>query len=627
MSFLKSAWGFLVGVKDALVLLFMLLLFGLLWAAFSFQAPAISVPDGAALNIELDGLLVDQASEVSPLASLTGEQVIPETEVATLVKLIDTAAEDPAIKMITLDLDGFMGGGLANLESVGAALDRFRAKKKRVEAWATAYGDDGYYLAAHADQIGLAPMGAVLVSGPGGNGLYFKQALDKLKVDVEVFRVGTYKSFVEPFTRSDASPEAKAAEQVLVDDLWGSWKAGVQKRRQELDVDATLANWAARAAGANRTQAELAKDAGFVDVLESESAWRARLVKDVGEGDDASMPGDYLRVDARDYWLAKRPLSESGPAVAVVHVAGSIVDGDAPPGEAGGDTVSDLIREATADPDILAIVVRVDSGGGSALASEKIRQAMQEARDRDMPVIASFGPVAASGGYWVGAGADMIFASPSTVTGSIGVFGIIPTFKRTLADLGVTTDGVATTPFSGQPDVLAGLNEPTRTLIQSGVQDTYAQFLALVSTARDLPVAEVEKVAEGRVWSGQRAKGFKLVDRFGDLDAAIAEAGRRAEIEGKPRVVVMRPPVPMLVELLQQLEGNAAEPSGSGDALARAVRVSRLRAAMQVEAALGIARGASVQASCLQCGGYRMQQPRPATEPSLLAVLKARLFD
>jgi protease-4 len=624
MQFLKGVWGFLVGVKDALVLLFMLLVFGALWASFSMRTPIATVPDGAALNIEMDGLLVDQASEPSPLALLGGEETVPEIETLALVKTIDRAAEDPAINRITLDLDRFMGGGLANLESVGAALSRFKAQKKTVEAFATAYTDDSYYLAAHANRILIDPMGAVVLTGPGGSNLYFKDALDKLKVNVEVFRVGTYKSFVEPFTRTEASPEAKAADQALADDLWASWRSGVQKQRQELDVTALLASWPQRVAGANQSQAELAKGAGLVDEVTSRNAWAERLRKELGEGDDPDRPGDFKRIGFRDYWAARRPSGETGDAVAVVHVTGTIVDGEAPAGAAGGDTISELIDDAVADSDVKALVVRVDSGGGSAMASEQIRLAMEAARARKLPVIASFGPVAASGGYWIGTGADSILASPATITGSIGVFGVIPTFQGTLKELGISTDGVRTTPFSGQPDVVGGLNEPARALLQSGVEDIYRQFLTRVSTARKMPVAQVAPIAEGRVWSGSRAKELKLVDQYGDLQAAIREAGKRAGIKGEPRVKVMSPPQPFLVQLLSGLEGGSATPK---DALARAVTVSRLRAAAQVQAAVSVANGPTVQAHCLTCMGYTIPSHSGPTITSLGGALKARLFD
>jgi protease-4 len=588
------------------------------------RAPIANVPDGAALNIEMDGLLVDQATEPTPLSLLGGEEVVPEIETMMLVKTIDRAAEDPAINRITLDLDRFMGGGLANLESVGAALARFKARNKTIEAWATAYSDDSYYLAAHATTIGLDPMGAVVLAGPGGSNLYFKDALDKLKVNVEVFRVGTYKSFVEPFTRTGASPEAKAADQALADDLWASWRTGVQRQRQELDVAALLTSWPQRVAGANQGQAELAKSAGLVDEVLSRSAWAERLKKQLGDGEEPDRPGDFKRVEFRDYWAARRPTSTSGPAVAVVHVAGSIVDGEAPAGAAGGDTVSQLIEDAIADSDVKALVVRVDSGGGSALASEQIRLAMEEARARKLPVVASFGPVAASGGYWVATGADMIFASPASITGSIGVFGVIPTFQGTLKELGISTDGVRTTPFSGQPDIVAGLNAPTRTLIQGGVEDIYRQFLTRVSTARKMPVAQVAPIAEGRVWSGTRARDLKLVDQYGDLQAAVREAGKRAGIPGEPRVKVMTPPRPFLVELLSGLEGGSATPK---DALARAVVVSRLRAAAQVDAAISVAQGPTVQAHCLTCMGYTIPARTSLSVGSVGEALRARLLD
>jgi protease-4 len=626
MQFLKGVWTFLVGVKDALVLLFMLLLFGAVWASLSMKAPTVSVPDGAALHIALDGVLVDEAAQPSPLQLLGGEDRIPETETLLLVRAIDKAAEDPAIRMITLDLDSFLGGGQANLESVGAALQRFRAKKKRVETWATAYSDDSYYLASHADSIALSPLGAVLLSGPGGNNLYFKDALDKLKVNVEVFRVGTYKSFVEPFTRNDSSPEARAADQELADDLWANWRATVQRQRQELDIAAILESWPQRLAGANQDQANLAKSAGLVDMVLSETAWRKGLQKTLGEGDDPDMPGDFKRIDLGDYWAARRPAAESGPAVAVVHVGGSIVDGEGAPGQAGGSSIAELIAEAVADEDVKALVVRVDSGGGSVTASEEIREAMQEARARKLPVIASFGPVAASGGYWVGTGADAIFASPSTITGSIGVFAVIPSFEASLKQLGVSADGVVTTPYSGQPDVIGGLNDPTRSLIQGGVEDVYGKFLNLVATARKLPVAEVATVAQGRVWSGTRAKELKLVDQFGDLQAAVREAGRRAGIEGEPRVKVMRAPEPFLVQLLGQLEGASAS-AGHQDALARAVLVSRMRAASQVEAAVAVARGPTIQAHCLTCMAFTVPRGGATDAARFFEALTSRLFD
>ncbi len=624
MAFLKAVWGFLVGVKDALVLLFMLLLFGALWAGLSSRTPRVTVPDGAALHIELSGVIVDQATPAGPLALLSGGPTIPEVEVADLVEAIDRATDDRRIALIALDLDGFLGGGLANLDSVGQALARFRATGRRVEAWATAYADPGYYLAAHADQVGLSPMGAMLLTGPGGSGLYFKDALDRMKVTVEVFRVGTFKSAVEPYTRNDSSPEARAADQMLVDDLWAVWRAGVEKQRSDLDVAATLASWPARLAGANQGQAQLARDAGFVDALLPRTAWHESLKARLGAGDDAGRPGDFRRIAFADYLSARRPLRDRGPAVAVVHVPGTIIDGDAPGGQAGSSTIARLIEDAIADAQVKALVIRIDSAGGSVTASEEIRQALLEARAREVPVIASFGPVAASGGYWIATGADTIFAHPGTVTGSIGVFGILPTFEGTLKSLGVNADGVGTTPFSGQPDFVGGLNEPTRLLIQGAVEDSYRQFLGLVSDARKLPLPAVEQLAEGRIWSGSRARDLGLVDSFGGLDAAVAEAGRRAGIEGKPRVKTFRPGQPFLVALLNDL-GISAVDRRAVDGLTRIVTANRLSAIAQIETAIAIAQGPLVQTACLACARYLV--PRGGVpEPELTRAWLRRLL-
>jgi protease-4 len=398
----------------------------------------------------------------------------------------------------------------------------------------------------------------------------------------------------------------------------------VQRARQELDVAATLASWPDRVRAANRSQAELAKDAGLVDAVITQSAWNAKLKARLGDGDKPDRPGDYRRIDFRDYWAARRSVAERGPAVAVVHVAGSIVDGEAPAGTAGGSSIRRLIEDAVANDDVKAIVVRVDSGGGSALASDEIRQAMLEARARKLPVVASFGPVAASGGYWVGTGADTIFASPATVTGSIGVFGVIPTFETTLKQLGVSTDGVTTTPFSGQPDLAGGLNDATRALIQGGVQDIYQQFLTIVAGARKMPVAEVAPIAEGRVWSGSRAKALKLIDQYGDLQAAIREAGRLAGLKGEPRILIMRQPQPFLLQMISRLSGGSSAPAQ--DAMARAVAISRMRAAAQVEAAIAVANGPTVQAHCLTCTGYSVPA-RAAACADIPALVKSLLAD
>ncbi|WP_448581139.1 signal peptide peptidase SppA [Thermaurantiacus sp.] len=623
MTVLRSIWRFLLGVKDALVLLFLLLFFVALWGVLATRAPVVKVPDGSALIVALEGTLVDQATPVSALAALDSGR-LAESEARDVIRAIDLAAKDERIKALVLDLDMFLGGGLANLEGVGKAILRFRAEKKPVFAYATAYGDDGWFLAAHADETWLNPNGAVLLTGPGGTGLYLKGALDKLKVDVEVFRVGTFKSAIEPFTRSQASPEARAADQMLADDLWAAYQAGIRRARPDFDVKAAVESMPARVSGLNSDLATLAREMGFVNRIGSRLAFIARVREVVGAGDKAPDRSDTLNaIDFLGYLAAAGEEGAKGDVVALVHAAGPIVDGEASEGQSGGDSVSTLIEEAAADSRVKAIVLRIDSPGGSATASDVIRDSLMAARAKGKPVVASMGPVAASGGYWIATGAERIFAEPSTVTGSIGVFGLIPTFGRTLADLGITSDGVGTTPYSRQPNFIDGLNEPTRTLIQTSVESIYRRFLTLVAEARKLDPAEVAPIAEGRVWSGQRALALKLVDSLGGLDAAVAEAGKLGGIEGVPQLRPFRQPRPWFEALITQ--GKFTRSAPRVDALGRLVFAERLQAAGALAATLHAMRGPTIQTACLACAGFRpVAAPQWQSAERLVAVASAR---
>lgn len=594
MAFLGGIWRILVGIKDGLVLLFMLLFFGLLAAALSMRSPSIKVPDGSALVIRLEGLLVDKASDPAPFALLSGQPLIQETESRDLVRAIGLATEDPKIKAIVLDLDSFAGGGLANLEAAGRALQAFRAAGKPVYAYGTAYADDGYFLAAHANQAWVNPLGGVYVTGPGGSGLYLKGLLDKLKVNVEVFRVGTFKSAVEPFIRTDSSPEAREADQLLANDLWASYRAGVQRARPNIDLDAVIQGWPSRVQGLNSDLATLAVSAGLVDKVGDRLAFVAEVRKLVGAGEDEERPNSLNGIELQDYLTARKGKNKTAN-VGIVHVAGVIGSSDDP----DGSSVAELIRDAVADTDVKAIVIRIDSPGGSALASDVIRAAATSAREAGKPVVASMGPVAASGGYWVATGAEWIAAEPTTITGSIGVFGILPTFEKTLAEIGVTSDGVSTTPYSGQPDLAGGLNEPMRDLIQASVVDVYRTFVGLVADARGLDPAAVEAMAEGRVWSGTQALKLKLVDAHGGLDSAIAEAGRRAKIAPQDvEARVFREPRPFLAEILSQGDFIGTR---RHDPLGVVVERARLRALATARMVLATTQGPMVQAVCLSC--------------------------
>jgi protease-4 len=606
-------WRILVGIKDFLVLCVLALFFIGLSALLSAGKPAKPVPDGGALVLAMNGVLVDQASEVSPFEAANGGGMA-EVQARDVIRALDRAAADKRIKAVVLELDGFAGGGQANLAAVADAIARVKQAGKPVEAWATAYGDDAWALAAPASRIWVNALGGAIITGPGGSRLYFARALEKLQVDVNVFRVGTYKSFVEPYTRASASPEAKAADQALAGSLWSSWLADARRHRPKADVTGYINQLPQRlgAAGGDGAQAALAS--GLVDRIGSREAFEAALVEAVGEGDPEDW-GRYRGIGLEDYLAATRS-NERGDAVGVVYVTGNIVDGEAPRGTAGSATIRAALQQALAEhEDIKALVVRVDSGGGSVTASEEIRAALLSAKADGLPVVASFGPVAASGGYWVGTAADAIYAQPSTITGSIGVFAILPSFPRALNEIGINADGVKTTPYSGEPDIVAGLSPQVRQVLQMGVEDVYRRFLKIVGEARKLPVAEVDKVGQGRVWSGSEARRLKLVDDFGGLDAAIADAAKRAGIKGEVRVVDIEKPEPAWLKALQGISKSEAEEQAR-DPWAVAVQASRLRllAAVRDLAFLASGRGATMQAACVECAVAGSPRPDAARE-------------
>ena len=604
MAIVRGVWRVLVGVKDLLVLVLLLIFFIALWSALGNRAQ-LTVPKGSALVLSLDGAIVDQAAERSPLQALSGSSIGAETEVRDYIRAIDTAAKDDRIKALVLDLDTFVGAGQANLQSLGQALQRFKKTGKPINAYATAYTDEGYYLAAQADKIWINPLGGVLLTGPGRSNLYFKNALAKLDIDVNVFRVGTYKAAVEPFTRSEASPEARAANQALADTLWQVWLADVRTARPASDVAAFIAQLPQRLGAAGGDQAKAALDAKLVDAIGTRSDFNDAMIKLVGEGEQRRF-GTYTGVSLDRYLAATQSLVPAkGDAVGVVYVTGNIVDGEAPRGTAGATTISRAIARAVSDnDDIKALVVRIDSGGGSVLASEEIRQALIDAKKDGLPVVASFGPVAASGGYWVATAADEIIAQPSTITGSIGVFAIIPSFDRAIGRLGISADGIKTTPYSGEPDILRGIGPETRVVLQSGVEDIYRRFTTLVGTARKLPVTEVDRIGQGRVWAGSTAKQLKLVDSMGGLDAAVAAAARRAGIKGTPRTIDIERPGSPFAQLIETFIGPGEDQDQvARDPFAKLTAASRLRILAAIGDVRVMADGPTMQASCLECAG------------------------
>lgn len=629
MKLVRGAWRLLVGIKDALVLVLMLLFFGALFAALNARPGQRAIADGALL-LRLDGAIVEQPSDQDAFASLSGRDVGRQFRLRDVVRAIDTARGDARVKAIVLDLDGFGGGYPATIAEVADALRRARDGTdgrggKPVLAYATAYTDAGYRLAASASEVWVHPMGGTLFAGPGGSTLYYKGLIDKLGVTAHIYRVGRYKDFVEPYTRADQSPDARASEGALLGSIFAQWKDGVHRARPGARIDAFIAapDRAVLATGGDVARANL--DAGLVDKLGDRVAFGRRVAALAGHA-RTKVAGGFDTIRYTD-WVSANPARTGGDAVGVLTVAGDIVDGKGGPGTAAGDTLSKAMLDGLATRNLKALVVRVDSPGGSTFASEQIRLAVLEAKKRGLPVVVSMGGLAASGGYWVATAGDTIFAEPNTITGSIGVFGVIPTFERALARIGVTSDGVKTTPLSGQPDLYGGTTPVLDTVLQAGVDNAYRQFIGHVAAARHLPLQRVDQIAQGRVWDGHTARQLGLVDRFGTLADAIAEAARRAKLDGtKVHAVYLEREPDWWSKLLSDWgasdDDDAAAPAG--DAFAHAAAAQRQFVARALGDMRRLALGGSVQARCLQCGGMGPTTPAPG-DARLFDLLLARL--
>src|SRR6185312_14925836 len=449
MKFVGAIWKLLVGIKDALVLVLMILFFGMLYGALSAR-PA-PVKDGV-LDLDLNGSVVEQPSR-REWADIAGSARPQQYRLRDLVAAMNKAKDDSRVKAVALDLGGFTGGGATAVGDLAAAVRRVRDSGKPVIAYGVGFTDDSYALASAASEIWLNPLGGVLITGPGGSNLYYKGLLDKLGVTANVYRVGAYKSAVEPYIRNDMSPEARQNYTALDQARLETWKQEVKQARPKANLDLFLTNMNGAVAAAGGDIAKAALQAGLIDRIGDRREFEARLANLGGGVGDHGAP--FKRITPASYIADVVDQKPSGP-IGIVTIAGDIVDGKAGPGTAGGDTIAKEIEDGVANKGIKALVVRVDSPGGSVLASERIRQALLEAKTKKIPVVVSMGSVAASGGYWVSTPGDLIYAEPSTITGSIGVFGVIPSFQGTLQKLGVGADGVKTTPLSGEPDLFKG---------------------------------------------------------------------------------------------------------------------------------------------------------------------------
>ena len=530
----RAAWGIIDSARKVTFnLLFLFLAMGLLAILFSNDDPKIAKT--TALVIEPKGILVEQltAQTVGSLIDQARGAGSAETLLKDVIDAIDAAKDDDRVQLLVLDLNSFSGAGLTKLQDMAEAITNFKTSGKKVIAIADFYGQDAYYLAAHADEVIVNEMGEILIEGFGRGRMYFKEGIDKLGLDVNIFKVGTFKSAVEPFELNGMSEYAKEANENWLGDLWQIYLNDVTAARglKPQSLNQYAQEFAKLVVQANGDLP--AVDFGLADQALSRVEAREYFIELVGENKETH---SYNRVGLDDYLTTIKEdrfgRETKGNKVAVVVARGTILDGTQPAGTIGGDSTAALIRKARNDEEVKAIVLRVDSGGGSAFASEVIRRELEKARADGKPVIASMGSVAASGGFWISTSSDQIWAHPSTITGSIGIFGIFPTYQKPLAKyLGIRVDGVGTAPLAGGIRMDRELPSEMGDAIQSVIERGYREFLQRVADSRGMTTEEVDKVAQGRVWSGSDAYKLGLVDNLGDLEDAIAAAAKLAELD------------------------------------------------------------------------------------------------
>ena len=577
--------GFFGGLWNALNftrrLVFNLIFLAILVAvAATFFSSRPTLAPRTALVLDPKGAIVEQYS-IDPtqraLASLTGSEA-NEVQLRDLLRVIDAAAKDARIERIVLIPDDITQVGLASLRDLGEALDRFRKAGKEIVAVSNGMMQNQYLLAAHADRILLDPDGMVALEGLSSYRSYFRDALDKLGVQVHLIKVGTYKSAAEPYILNEASEAAKEASRYWMDGVWQDYILQVARLRK---IDAAklnddIAHYDERVAAHEGDLAALALEQKLVDQLATRAEVRALLRKDgVAQGSDG-----FRQVDLNRYLatLGGDAMPLRGPQVAVVVAQGEIVPGDRAPGMIGGKSTAQLVRAAREDEQVKALVLRVNSPGGDAIASELIRREVAMARAAGKPVIVSMGDVAASGGYWISMDADEIWAQPNTITGSIGIFGLLVTVPDTLAKLGIHNDGTATTPLAGAFDIRRPLSPQVESIVTSVIHRGYTQFIDKVAAARGKTPQQIDAIAQGRVWSGAQGLDRGLVDKLGGLEDAIAAAAARAKLEPGYAVRYVERPMSTWERLAQSVGGSSVLSSlvrQTGLSLPAAVLTSR----------------------------------------------------
>lgn len=605
---LRALWNGLTRLRLAMSNILFLVMLALIYFVYigGAQQP---LPKKAALLLNMAGTVVDEKSTPDPFSAILLQPLPGSHEVLLrdAIESIEMAAEDPAITALVMELDQLVSVGISRTQEIARALEVFRASGKPILASGDYFSQDQYLLASYADEIIMHPLGGVALEGYGAYQNYFREALEKFSVNMHVFRVGENKGAVEPYLRDDMSPQEKAVTQRWLDDLWAQYTGQVEDRR-DLEAGALndyINNYAERLRAVNGDTALAAQQAGFVDKLMNRSDSNDYLAEIVGARNDDDL---YEAVEFERYVYRKRPLSLTGPEgdrVAVITASGQIFTGEQPPGDIGGDSLARLIRSTADEEGVKAIVLRVNSGGGSLFAAEVIRQQLRHVQSRALPLVISMGSVAASGGYYIAAEADEIWATSATITGSIGVFAAFPTFEDLLGRLGVYTDGVGTTELAGSLRADRPLSPELVAALTSTVEYAYDSFLAVVAAGRGIPIEEMDALAQGRVWSATDARELGLVDKLGSLGDAIASAAALAGVSEYEIDYVGLPLSPrdlLLKQLANRLGGlDAWRHSSIATALARAL--APLEAAgREIE---GLSDPGHLYLRCVSCGQLR----------------------
>ncbi|MGF1700545.1 signal peptide peptidase SppA [Photobacterium makurazakiensis] len=529
----RGIWKLISFTRQLIINLIFLLIVGALFFAFSKSGEEPTIPDEAALVLNLSGPIVEQRNYISPIDAVTsnalGQPPVRENVLFDIVEAIRTASTDNRITGLVLNLKGMSETNLTKLRYIAKAIEEFKQAGKPVYAVGDNYKQSQYYLSSYADKVFMSPDGGILLTGYGRYSLYYKSLLEKLDVNTHVFRVGTYKSFVEPYTLDGMSDEAREANTVWLNQLWQAYTTDVAKNRN-IDASALtpdLDNFIAQLQDVGGDFAQLSLQMGLVDELINRPQLRQHLIDTFGSDGDNS----FKQVSYYDYQPTIQSTDlPSENQIAVVVASGAIVDGSQSKNSVSGDATAALLREARLDDKVKSVILRVDSPGGSAFASEVIRNEVDALKQAGKPVVVSMSSLAASGGYWISSSADHILAQPTTITGSIGIFAILTTFEKGLEKMGVYSDGVGTTPFSGV-GVTRELPEGVAQVFQLGIEHGYQRFIGLVSQNRDMSLEQADNVSQGRVWTGQDALKLGLVDELGDFDDAINAAVNIAQLD------------------------------------------------------------------------------------------------